>query len=155
MTNRTLIRIVLSGLVLALGACNGSGSYPTAPSTPAPVPAPAVDPFGYTLSDVTLSGVVFEETLNGRAPIEAVAVYCEPCGAETHTWAYTDSNGLYRFSGVWTNAGHFPTRISFGKNGYVDPAGLPKTTPPNPSGPSWREVVVNGDTRFDVQLVRQ
>jgi hypothetical protein len=155
MTNSTPIRIVLSGLVLALAACSGSGSFPTAPSTAAPVIARPSDPSGYTLSDVTLSGVVFEETLNGRAPIEAAAVYCEPCGAETHTWAYTDSNGLYRFNGVWTDPGHFPTRIWFRKDGYADPEGLPKPTPPNPSSSGWREVVVNGDTRFDVQLVRQ
>ena len=29
------------------------------------------------------------------------------------------------------------------------------TTPPNPSGPGWREVVIDGDTRFDMELVRR
>ena len=105
----------------------------------------------YNLSNVTLSGVVSEGTPLGQAPIAGVDVYCELCGAETHTWASTDSNGFYSFTGVWTDAGHFPTRISFSKDGYVDPAGLP----PNPYGPGWRAVVVNGDTRFDVQLVRR
>lgn len=141
--------------MLALGACHGSGSLPlpTAPSTPAPVPR--LQPPATTFSNVTLSGLVFEQTVNGREPVAAVAVYCEPCGAETHTWADTDSNGFYSFNGVWTDATHFPTRILVRKDGYADPAGLPKTTPPNPSGPGWREVVVNGDTRFDMELVRK
>ena len=77
------------------------------------------------------------------------------CGESTHNWAYTDSNGEYVFPhGVWTE-GHesLPTRISVGKNGYQDPPGLPKLTPPNPSGPGWREVLITGDTRFEIELV--
>jgi len=148
---------VLCGLVLALAACNGSGSVPlpTAPSTPAPVPVPPTQPPAGTFSNVTLSGFVFEQTVNGREPVEGAAVYCEPCGAETHTWAYSDSNGFYNFNGVWTDATHFPTPILVRKDGYADPTGLPKTTPPNPSGPGCREVVVNGDTQFDMELVRK
>jgi hypothetical protein len=99
--------------------------------------------------------VVFEETPNGRVPIAAVDVYCEPCGAETHTWARTDAKGFYTFKGVWTNASKFPTRILFQKEGYELPSGLPKPTPPNPSLPGWTEVVVDGDTTFDVRLVRK
>jgi len=105
--------------------------------------------------NVTLSGVVFEETASGRRPLSNVSVYCEPCGAETHTFATTDDNGFYSFSGVWTDAGHFPTRIYVSLDGYTDPGGLPRPTPPNPSGPGWREVVVNGDTRFDMELARR
>jgi hypothetical protein len=105
--------------------------------------------------NVTLSGVVFEESSNGRAPIPHASVYCEPCGAETHTFATTDENGFYSFTGVWTDPGHFPTRILVRLDGYTDPPGLPTPTPPNPSGLGWREVVVNGDTRFDMQLIRR
>jgi hypothetical protein len=145
--------IMLSVLVLGLVGCSSDPQpLPAAPSPP--VLPPSSGPV-YILSNVTLSGVVFEETANGRVPIAGVAVYCEPCGAETHTWASTDAKGFYLFTGVWTDPGHFPTRISIQKDGYVDPPGLPPPTPPNPSGPGWREVVVNGDTRFDVQLVRQ
>jgi hypothetical protein len=39
-------------------------------------------------------------------------VYCEPCGAETHTWATTDAKGFYTFRGVWTNAASFPIAVS-------------------------------------------
>ena len=73
---------------------------------------------------------------SGRRPLSNVSVYCEPCGAETHTFATT-------------------TRIYVSLDAYTDPGGLPKPTPPNPSGPGWREVVVNGDTRFDMELVRR
>jgi len=105
--------------------------------------------------NVTLSGVVFEETPTGRRPIPHVWVYCEPCGVDTHTSATTDDSGFYSFSGVWTNFVHSPTRIYVSLDGYTDPGGLPQPTPPNPSGPGWREVVVNGDTRFDMELVRR
>ena len=74
-------------------------------------------PAGYTLSNVTLSGVVFEETLNGRAPIEGVGVYCELCSEGTHTWASTDSNGFYKFTGVWTGPSHFPASLLIRKDG--------------------------------------
>ena len=146
---------VLSVLVVGLAGCSGERYQPLPAAPTAPVPARPSDPSGYSLSDVTLSGVVFEETPTGRAPIEDVSVYCEPCGAETHTWASTNSNGFYNFTGVWTDSSHFPTRIWIGKDGYVDPPGLPAPTSPNPSGPGWREVVVNGNTQFDVQLVRR
>jgi len=155
MMNRTPTGMVLFVLVLGLAGCGDSGLQST---TPSPVPAPPVPvqnpPFPIlNLTDATLSGLVFEETPNGRAPLEGAWVYCEPCGAETHMGVYTDSKGLYSFSGVWTN-GHFPTRIWITKEGYADPEGLPTPTPPNPSGPGWREVVVNGDTQFDARLVR-
>jgi hypothetical protein len=155
MTNRIQTGLVLSVLVLGVAGCNSDSRLPSvAPSPMPPLPVPP-SASTYTLSNVTLSGMVFEETLNGRAPIEHASVYCEPCGVETHTWAYTDSNGFYTFTGVWTDPSHFPTRILITKEGYADPVGLPKTTPPNPAGPGWREVVVNGDTRFDAQLVRK
>ena len=155
MTNRTTAALLLVLLAAGLSGCDGaSPRMATAPTTttgPAVVPRPD----DYTLSDAILSGMVFEETAGARAPIEGATVYCEPCGAETHTFAYTDSKGFYSFTGVWTNPAHFPTRISITKDGYADPDGVPKPTPPNPSGSGWREVVVDGDTRFDVQLVRR
>jgi hypothetical protein len=155
MTPRLRSAFVLSALVMGLAGCSDAPPpyVPTAPSAPVsarPSPEPAV-----YVSDVTLSGVAFEETPTGRAPIEGVRVYCEPCGAETHSDAYTDSNGFYSFTGVWIDPAHFPTRLWISKDGYIDPPGLPKTTPPNPSGAGWREVVINGDTQFDVQLVRR
>ena len=100
--------------------------------------------------------MVFEQTADGRRPIEGVDIYCEPCGRETHTWAVTDSNGTYRFTdGVWTDPTNFPTRLVIRKVGYGLPPGMPRPTPPNPSCDGCLEVVINGDTRFDVELVRR
>ena len=91
-----------AGLVLALGlgGCGGS-SLPTTPLAPSPPPPQAAvsGPRGYTLIGVSLSGVVYESTATGRAPIAGAVVYCEPCGEQTHTFAYADDNGFYHFSG--------------------------------------------------------
>jgi hypothetical protein len=112
------------------------------------------------LADATLSGMVYEvvsESPRTIAGIEGVTLYCEQCGESTHNWASTDSNGEYVFPhGVWTEGRPtFPARVWVGRDGYQDPSGLPKPTPPNPSGSGWREVAINGDTRFDVELVRR
>ena len=137
MRNRPTRGFLFLVLAAAVGGCD-SPRAPTAPSAVSP-PVSAPTPVVVRgMSEVTLSGVVYETTPAGMVPIERVAVYCEPCGLETHTWAYTDLNGFYSFYGVWLDA--VPTRIHVGKNGFV---------------PGWLEVRVNGDTRFDVQLVRQ
>jgi hypothetical protein len=145
-------------LALGLGGC-GSNS-PTTPLTPSPppavVPAPDQDP---ALTAVSLSGVVYELTPAGRIPIAGAVVYCEPCGLETHTFAYADDNGFYRFSGdlatgggVWVAPG-VPTLIAVGlyNRDFEDPPGLP----PLRFGPGWRAVLIDGDTSFDIELVRR
>ena len=153
MRNRPTRGFLFLVLAATVGGCD-SPRAPTAPSAVSPPPMPAPTPLaGRVMSEVTLSGIVYETTPAGMVPIEGVAVYCEPCGVETHTGTFTDSNGFYSFYGVWLEA--LPTRLHVRKNGYVDPLGLPRPTPPNPTGPGWREVRVNGDTRFDVELVRQ
>ena len=149
---------VLLALAIFVASCDSLSRTPTAPvvTTPTPTPPTPTLPSPTTfLSDVTLSGMVYEQTANGRVPIADVWVYCEPCGAETHSGVWTDAKGFYTFTGVWTEASHFPIRIWIMKAGYTDPPGLPNPTPPNPSGPGWREVVVTGNTLFDAELVRQ
>ncbi len=150
--------LLIGGLAAGLAGCGGA----TAPSPTGPSPfqqpsqqgpARAAFPPG-DLRDVTLSGVVFELTAAGRTPLQGAAVYCELCGEATHTWSITDANGVYAFTGVW-NAGVFATSVGVEKAGYVDPPGLPAVTPPNPAGPGWRQVVIDGDTRFDIDLVKQ
>ena len=103
----------LSGvLVLAfLGGCGGSNGIAT-PLTPSPPPPPQAVVPTPTLTGVSLSGVVYELTATGRKPIAGAIVYCEPCGEQTHTFAYADDDGFYHFSGdlargggVWVNRG--------------------------------------------------
>ena len=153
MTTRTHASFLVMVLAAALAGCESTHSpLPTAPSAvqqPAPAPPPSAFPPG-VLNDYTLSGVVFELTTTGQTPIEGVDVYCELCGAETHSWARTDSNGSYSFTGVWTTP-DVRTPVWFRKEGYTDPPGIPPVF--NESG--WRQALVTGDTRFDVELVRK
>ena len=126
-----------------------------------PPTAPPVSGFlygaGAVLVNASLSGVVFETTPAGRVPLPGVSVYCDACGEEGHTEKITDKDGFYSFSGdvargggVWLN--HTNTLyLIVRKAGYVDPPGLP----PRPVSQGWRDVPVNGDTRFDIQLVER
>jgi hypothetical protein len=87
--------------------------------------------------------VVFERTPTGTAPIEGVEVYCDGCGSPYgHTFANTDADGFYSFP--YTYSGTNPLLIR--KAGYGDPAG---------QAPGTRAPMVNGDTRFDIELVRR
>ena len=159
LTTRTRTGIACLVLVQGLAGCTGSTGVPSAPS-PRVASPPATVPSVSVLADATLSGMVYEVVTDSPRQIvgiEGVSVYCEQCGESTHNYAYTDSNGEYVFPrGVWTEGrSSFPIRIWVGKDGYQDPPGLPKPTPPNPSYPGWREVLINGDTRFDMELVRR
>ena len=63
----------------------------------------------------TLAGRVFEVTPSGRAPLEAVELYCDSCGSpEGHTFTYTDARGFYSFS--WASNGRHPLFVR--KAGY-------------------------------------
>jgi hypothetical protein len=153
--------IVLLMIASGLSGCGASGSSatPSAPS-PAPLPAPPAPPSsgswlaGYTLTGVSLSGVVYESTPAGWAPIAGALVYCELCGELTHTWATADASGVYSFSGdlahgggVWLSSG-IRTPVSVQANGYQDPPGLAGSY-------GQRYVLINGDTRFDMEMVRR
>lgn len=135
--------IVLLAFSVGL-ACCGSAPVPTAPTTVAQPTQPPAATGVFAFAKVTLSGVVSEVMATGQAPIEGVSIYCEPCGEATHTFASTDNNGLYSFDGVWVSPG-ITTQIWVGKKDYLYPAGRE----------GWTNVMVNGDTRFDIQLTRR
>ena len=153
-------------LLLGVAGCDDAtavmpapSQLPTSAQLPAPTP-PQPQPTASILRDATLSGRVYEVVTDSPrtiAGIEGAWVYCEQCGESTHNWALTDAKGDYVFpKGVWDETRpSFPIRISVSKDGYGEPAGTPRPTPPNPSGPGWREVVINGDTRFEIELVRR
>src|SRR6187401_1827657 len=125
MTKRTAARVGLVGLAMVISSCSGGKvANPMAPSTlpaqasipPTPVPPLNAGPTwlggGYILTAVSLHGLVYEENATGRVGIGGAAVYCEVCGAITHTWAFADANGFYRFpsdlatgGGVWLQPG--------------------------------------------------
>ena len=168
MKHRTLILGGVLVLGLGLGGCGGSNS-PATPLTPSPLPpqapapqAPAPSPSfpPGTLTGVSLSGVVYELTPTGRRPIPKAYVYCEACSEQTHMFVLADEGGFSQFSGdvasgggVWLTPG-ITTDIAVGGSynpDYKDPPGLT----PARRGPGWREVLIDGDTRFDIELVRR
>ena len=149
MISRLQLGIVLL-IVQTLVGCGSVGVHPSAPSAPTSTP-PVVTvrqpwPPGVFTPHVSVAGVVFEIVHDREVPIEHAWVYCELCGEETHSGMYTDDKGFYTFKGVWDN--NLP--ISVIKQGYQDPRGTDL-----PDGYVRREVTVNGDTRFNIQLARK
>jgi len=148
-------------MAMGLAACGGtSSSSPTGPSTIQPQPTPRPNDHGEYVVDVILSGVVFEMTPAGRTPIAGVQFW-----SSEQAMGVTDANGVFRVRPVWVcpcewaplaEAGM--TSIQVSKEGYEDPAGLPALFSPYAVpgvSDGWRDVKINGDTRFDVELVRK
>jgi hypothetical protein len=130
----------LLGVAIFIAACDGGASSPTSPTLTAATPPTTVT--------FTLSGVVFEMTATGQAPIEGVEIYCDSCGSpDGHTSVYTDANGFYSLA--WTTDGQHPLFVT--KAGYdiFDPTGTLR------DGFGRITATVRGDTRFDVQLVKR
>ena len=99
-----------------------------------------------SLETQVLFGVVFELAATGQMPIAGVSVYCDSCGSPFgHTFAETDAAGAYSFS--WANNGAIPLIVR--KDDYrlaADPVG---------SANGRIVATVEGNTRFDIELVRQ
>lgn len=112
---------------------------------PVTVSGDAVLDIGLVARPYTLTGLVFEETATGRAPIADVEIYCDSCGSPNgHTVVYTDANGLYSLA--WTYNGANPLFVTKANYEIADPKlkdEFGRVTP-----------IVRGDTRFDVQLAR-
>ena len=83
----------------------------------------------------TLSGVVTEATPAGIVPVAGVGVYCA-CGNDSRA-ATTDRDGFYTLLGMFDAT---VTVVTI-KEGYAESR--------------HENVLVKGDTRFDIQLVRQ
>jgi hypothetical protein len=134
-------------IVLATFAssCAENGPNPITPSAPeapgAPTPAPSATLY-------TLSGVVYEATQQGNQEREGVSVYCDSCGSpDGHTATLTDRNGVY----VFTHAKNGSTPLIVSKAGYrvADPA------EELGDGRAIKIATVNGDTRFDIEIIRR
>jgi len=120
------------------------------------------------VADVILSGVVYEVTPVGRVPIEGVRVQSDHFHVFPTLDSVTDSHGFFSFRRVWVcpcswapwvDAGI--TSIYVKKDGYKGPAGQRDSVFRNPLYPDaprddgLRDVTINGDTRFDIELVRR
>ena len=111
----------------------------------------------------TLSGVVSEVTPTGLVPVEGVLLEessCEDvassppffpgnaCEAYIFQTTKTDKRGLYSFSGLYSGQGNV---VWARKDGFEDP--FPQHYPENSEG--GQAVTIDGNRRFDIQLVRQ
>jgi hypothetical protein len=79
--------------------------------------------------------------------VEGVEVYCDACGGG-HVATYTNGNGAYSFTEVKTAV--YPLWVAKGGYKLAKPTGS--------AGGGWMgsiSVQVNGDTRFDIEVIRQ
>ena len=139
---------VVVALIAVVFTCSGCGSSdsPTSPSAP-PIVAAPVPPSG-PQPTYTLSGVVTEMSADGPKPVADVEVYCDSCGSPVgHTFAHTDAQGFYSFS--WAANGVHPLLVRKAGYGVIDP------TTTYPDGTGVRIATVNGDTRFDILIIRR
>jgi hypothetical protein len=136
---------LLFGCALLVACDNAAPSQlispPTGPTAASPRP----------VIGGTLSGVVFEIVNAERMPVAGVEVYCDACGPPLgHTLTRTDSNGTYELNGAPAGL----TRVLLSKSGFK----LPEPAWVGPGGIGWMggvDVAVNGDTRYDIEIVRQ
>lgn len=150
-------------LISVLGSgCGGNVTSPTPPPATVaevvPPPLPRTSYPAFRVADVVLSGLVFETTSQGRIPIAGVIV---ANGEGNH--ATTDANGIYSFGPVWVcpcagqpwvEAG--TTFLWVAKDGYGDPPDTPGSVfERGAPSPGTRDVKIDGDTRFDIELVRR
>jgi hypothetical protein len=164
MANKTLTGFLLLVFAVELSGCDKARAPgPTAPSAPPAAPtaptAPTAQPGpAFLIADVTISGVVYEVTPAGEVPIEGVRI---ANGGGAPVLTETDGNGFFSFRPVrvcpcWSSpsipAG--TTLLFIEKNGYDDPPGLPESAF-RPHGPGFRDVMIDGDTRVRIQLVRR
>jgi hypothetical protein len=164
MTNSIHTRCLPLVLAVGLAGCNGTNTpSPTAPSEPQPTLTLTLSHSGgdtYYMTNLTLSGMVYEVTPTGRVPIAGVQLW-----SSEQAGGVTDINGLFRVRPVWVCPCSFApsvepgiSSIQWNKDGYDDPAGQSASIfdpVPVTAGSGWRDVKINGDTRLDIELVRR
>lgn len=145
------------GLTVLMFGCDKSVGTPNSPSAPTPTPIPSPAPsLPNPTADSVLSGVVFEVTSKGRAPLAGVTVHLETCGKSNCPRPFiaahdvkTGEDGAYRIAGVYNgDLNYFWVRNEV--YDLVNPM-APGTCPDGCD----RVVTVNGDTRLDVDVVRR
>jgi hypothetical protein len=150
-----VVSLFIVGIVAAACEPTSSPTAASAVNVPAPVtvaPTPPPSRSQPVLKpDYSLSGVVSEMTSDGLVPLAGVEIYCDACGEFGHTRVTTDENGAYDFGrdGIWSDDGDV-IAILINKDGYKVSGGSQ-----GPSGSPTRYVKINGDTRFDFQMVRR
>jgi hypothetical protein len=142
-TSRLVAAMVMTLTVAACG--DGNGTIPTAT---APTPTPVLR------STFAVFGVVSEVTANGILPVEGVVMDVASCDASAPGGCggngltlrvTTNAQGVYIAEGVYPG----PAGVWVEKTGFQLPEGI------KVDGEGAQSVMVKGDTRFDIQLVRR
>lgn len=139
---RTWAAIAALGSIMLLSACDGGSQSPTSPSPSASLPS--VPP----ATSGRLWGVVFEIKAGTLVGLEGVEVYCDTCGPMGHSHRFTNGTGEYDFGEV---ANGRPLLVIGAKTGY-------NLLRPEEAIPGWMgsiRATVSGDSRFNIELVRQ
>ena len=135
MAERLVRGILLSVLGGALSTCGPS------PATPTPVPTQSLSPPVFTPAPPSTrpASVLADATLSGSV------------------YAFTDSTGSYVFPpGVWTEGRpDFPVRLWISKKATKTPRACPALRPVIHLARVGVRSVINGNTRFDAELVRE
>jgi hypothetical protein len=98
-----------------------------------------------------LFGIVSEETPNGVAPLEGVMMHVAACDPNTgggcafDKRVTTDAQGRYVVEGVYAGA----AGVWLEKPGFQLPSGV------KVNGEGVQTVMIEGNTRFDIRLVRR
>ena len=168
MKPKALIALFIVVFAAALAACDAADPTPAGPTRDQPAqtrdqpagqpPAGGSQDPAFHVADVTVSGIVFEITPAGRRPVEGVDVL-----NGEGSYATTDANGFYNLRPVWVCPCAAQPWVRTGmtflwvaKDGYTDPSGTPASVFGRAAGASGaRDVAVDGDTRFDIELVRR
>lgn len=139
-TSRLVAAVVMTLTVTACG--DGNGAIPTA-TAPTPTPAPG--------STFALFGVVSELTANGIVPVEGVTMYVASCDASARGGCAFDKRVTTNTQGAYIVERVYPgsAGVWVEKTGFQLPEGV------KVDGEGVQTVMVKGDTRFDIQLVRR
>ena len=142
-TSRLVAAVVMTLTVAACG--DGNGPVPAA-TAPTPTTAPR--------STFALFGVASEMTPTGIVPVEGVMMQVMSCDPSTRGGCGGNgliSNGTTNAQGAYIVDGVYPGAavVWVSKTGFHLPEGV------KADGEGAQTVMVNGDTRFDVRLVRR
>ena len=143
-----MIRVCAIAMI-AVGMC-GCGGDSSAAIAPSPIATPVAPAPVLQGADGALFGVVSVVTANGRTPLGGVELEVAVCptrgfGATAFVRAVTGVDGTYRVLGMCGGQ----TYVWMMKTGYTTQPNLPQCD----GGCLF--AVVDGETRFDIEMVKQ
>jgi len=143
------VAVCVGTLAIAVAGCSGESVVSALPTATTPIPTAPPPQSAIPTGSFNLSGIVSEATPAGSKPLAAVDLEIAVCpplnqAAASHIKTVTDANGFYSVSNMCPGT----TYVWLAKAGY-------KASPPRQCDGDCLHATINGDTRFDIELVRQ